>query len=162
MDRRDALKKLGMGGATVVGATMVVSSPALAADGTPTCVASSGTLSITAVPVPEQGGPTVTLTITVAANDIVCPCQSPGTAPTIATSGWSLSTGSPSGSTATSASWTGVGNKANFNYSVTVKLTCLDSGSKTVCSSGTFSGSGTVSGGSAPLTQNGTLSPSTC
>jgi hypothetical protein len=30
MDRRDALKKLGMGGATVVGATMIVSSPALA------------------------------------------------------------------------------------------------------------------------------------
>jgi hypothetical protein len=30
MDRRDALKKLGMGGATVVGATMVVSSPAFA------------------------------------------------------------------------------------------------------------------------------------
>lgn len=30
MDRRDALKKLGMGGATVVGASLVVSSPALA------------------------------------------------------------------------------------------------------------------------------------
>jgi hypothetical protein len=30
MDRRNALKKLGMGGATVVGATMIVSSPAFA------------------------------------------------------------------------------------------------------------------------------------
>ena len=29
MDRRDALKKLGMGGATVVGASVVMSSPAL-------------------------------------------------------------------------------------------------------------------------------------
>jgi len=35
MDRRDALKKLGMGGATIAGASMVVSSPAFAAS-TPT------------------------------------------------------------------------------------------------------------------------------
>ena len=37
MDRRDALKKLGMGGATVVGASMVVSSPAFADSGTINC-----------------------------------------------------------------------------------------------------------------------------
>ena len=49
MDRRDALKKLGMGGATVVGASMVVSSPALANPGTEDCDATSGTPSITAV-----------------------------------------------------------------------------------------------------------------
>ena len=40
-DRRDALKKLGMGGATVVGASMIVSSPAFANPGTPADIATA-------------------------------------------------------------------------------------------------------------------------
>lgn len=37
MDRRDALKKLGMGGTTLVGASIVISSPAFADGGSATC-----------------------------------------------------------------------------------------------------------------------------
>ena len=52
MDRRDALKKLGMGGATIVGATAVMSSPAFADSGSLSCrytytTAATATISIT-------------------------------------------------------------------------------------------------------------------
>jgi hypothetical protein len=53
MDRRDALKKLGMGGATVVGASMVISSPALADGGSVT--------SRPTVPTPTFNFPTTNL-----------------------------------------------------------------------------------------------------
>ena len=43
MDRRDALKKLGMGGATIVGVSMIVSTPAFASPGTEADVATAVT-----------------------------------------------------------------------------------------------------------------------
>lgn len=132
MDRRDALKKLGMGGATIVGASMVVSSPAFAADGTPTCgLTGAVNLSITSS---EAGDVT---SIGVAPGAATCPCS--GAAPGIATSSWTLSKGTlTSLPTANPATWTGV--TGNADYTVTVRLTCEDGGSKNVCSTANITG----------------------
>jgi hypothetical protein len=46
MDRRDALKKLGMGGAAAIGASMMISSPALAAGGSNNSQPGVGTLTV--------------------------------------------------------------------------------------------------------------------
>lgn len=73
MDRREALKKLGLGTATVVGASMVVSSPAFAYD-QPTAGAPA-TMSVTST------GNTATVTIT--DGTATCPASAPSTSATV-------------------------------------------------------------------------------
>jgi hypothetical protein len=77
MDRRDALKKLGMGGAAAVGASMVVSSPAFASPGTTSCVSSP--TGIPTVSVVKTGNaarsPFATLTFSIGVGQVSCQCD---------------------------------------------------------------------------------------
>jgi hypothetical protein len=163
MDRRDALKKLGMGGATAVGASMIVSSPAFAADGTPTCGPSPGSVSITGGTVAGTGN-TRNLTITVGPGTFTCLCRNPPIPPTVSTSVWSLNALPPNVFTTTSATWNGLTNGTR-PYAVTVKLTCPDSAGKPVCSSAALTGNIQVAGASTPTvtpTAGQTFAPATC
>jgi hypothetical protein len=69
LDRREALKKIGVGGAAVAGASMVMSSPAFAYDG-PTIV-TQGTVQATVSPGGFQRLRTITLAVV--GGNVTCP-----------------------------------------------------------------------------------------
>jgi hypothetical protein len=80
MDRREALKKLGIGGATVAGASLIMSSPASADSGSPNCrytytAPATATISITR---PQNSQ--VRFQLSVSSPTGSCPC---GGSPTI-------------------------------------------------------------------------------
>jgi hypothetical protein len=162
MDRRDALKKLGMGGATVVGASVILSSPAFAATGTAACAAQVGnpTISVTKTGNASQSQASITITYT-GLGSIVCPCVGPATlvgSPDLWTfNGVSRSPGS-------SATWTGLGS-GTFNYSFRLKVRCLDRGNVALCTY--WTGGGTIAvdaGQSAPAVTgpSGSQAPTAC
>jgi hypothetical protein len=146
MDRRDALKKLGMGGATVVGATMVMSTPALAQAGTPGCAATNLTLSISASQTGNGGGQNpdafVTFTPTTTTN---CPCNDPAAIPSLTVTSASIGTVTAPGPTVGP-----LGNGNNYSYSVTIRANCLDGGNIAVCSTATVTGTISINGTSQP------------
>jgi hypothetical protein len=151
MDRRDALKKLGMGGATVVGASMIVSSPALANPGTNDCAATGGNPTVTAQRNSgnaTNGGYSLTINYT-GLGTISCPC--PGSPPASLVgvpTGWLLgATSAPDG---LSATWASLSN-GTFDFSFSIRVRCLDGASQPVCAIWSGGGSVTINANDAPV-----------
>jgi hypothetical protein len=171
MDRRDALKKLGMGGATVVGATMVMSSPAFAEPGTPTCAANSGNPAVT---ISGSGNAnlsaaqvTITMSGVTGVTGVNCPCTGTATA-SGAPYDWRLAGAAPASILGNTATWTGL-NATTRAYTFRIRVRCTDSASipSPVCAIWTGGGNVTTgSGGSgSTITQpTGSLAydPSIC
>jgi hypothetical protein len=145
MDRRDALKKLGMGGATVVGATMIVSSPALANPGTQDCAAGAGAPEMTAATGTGSGSNTQLILTYVGLGSITCGCPGAPTlesGPTFAFPAGILS--SPTNTTNPSI-WTGVPAAAS-DFTVTLRVRCIDPNGLAVCSIVTATGNASRNG----------------
>jgi hypothetical protein len=74
MDRRDALKKLGMGGATVLGASAVMSSPAFADSGSVSCRYSYTTASTASISITRPTNGQVRIVLSATAPGGACGC----------------------------------------------------------------------------------------
>jgi hypothetical protein len=174
MDRREALKKMAVGGATVVGASTVMSSVAFANPGTANCAASASV----ALSYSTTGN---TAAITVSVTGVSCPCP-PGN-PSSPQVTYNLS--SPALGTWLSAITSttnvltmpmpnnpplGVGYPYTRSWTVLVRVRCLDRNGQPVCA--TFEASGTTTKTAngnnptftpaSPPSGSVTYSPATC
>ena len=129
MDRRDALKKLGMGGATAVGASMVVSSPAFANPGTPADIATavSGQVSV----LRTRSNTATQFTLLTNTISVTCPQSGPGSfVDSILwfnnATGATTSTFEPNGS-------------GSFSRTISFRVRCLDRDGEPICA--TYTGS---------------------
>ena len=141
MDRREALKKLAVGGATAAGLTAVMTSTAFANPGTANCAA-SGTPTVTG----SRNGSAGNITLTLGVAGVTCPCPGGGTASLVSAPTWQLNGNGPTSQTASapySAFWNAQGTFINWNYTVNFRVRCLDRNGQPVCA--LFSGSGTAS-----------------
>jgi hypothetical protein len=129
MDRREALKKMAAGGATVVGASTILSNVAFANGGTPGC-APTGSVSLSY----SSTGTTVTIG---ASPTVSCPCGSSQPDVTYQWTGGAASNGSVVISTPNGTTY-----PAAYPWSLTVTVECLDASGDPVCAS--YSTSGTV------------------
>lgn len=135
MDRREALKKLGMGGATLLGASAVMSSPAFADSGTVNCRYTYGTAATTTITLTRPANNTASVAVTTTAPAGSCPC---GAGPTVTYAYYAALTGNAT-VPATSGGWVanttfnatnlaiGGGNSAfGYNVQVGVRVQCSD------------------------------------
>jgi len=148
MDRRDALKKLGMGGATVIGATAVLSSPAFADSGSPNCFYSYDTAATATVIITRPSNNNASFAVTTTPPSGTCGCGTPVVTwqyygalngvlpPTPPPAGWTTATSYASG-----VYNSGGGASSNpYNVQVGVRIQC---GTSFICRFLTVSGSGT-------------------
>lgn len=156
MDRREALKRLAVGGATAVGATAIMTSTAFGASGTQNCAALEANPTVT-VAQDGNAGPgnaTITLTLTTSPFPFNCPslCGHGGPATLVlpVSTTWTLNGASPTSQpTDVSAQWVSQGN-GTPPFTVSFKVQCIDRTGDAVCS--TYAGTGNIflNGNSAP------------
>jgi hypothetical protein len=136
MDRRDALKKLGFGGAVIVGASAVSSSPAFADSGTVNCRYTYSSAATAAITLTRPGNNTGRFRVTATPPAGSCPC---GTAsPVVSYSFYGALTGNTTvvassggwvaGSTFDSGTLAIGGGNSSFNYTIQVgvRVRCND------------------------------------
>ena len=136
MDRRDALKKLGLGGATIIGASAVSSSPAFADSGTVNCRYTYSTAATAAITLTRPANNSGRFLVTTTPPAGSCPC---GTASPIVSYSFYGALTDNSTATASSGGWIagstfdsgtlaiGGGNSSfAYNVQVGVRVQCRD------------------------------------
>ena len=151
MDRRDALKKLGMGGATVVGATMVISSPALANPGTQDCAATSGAPDITSGTGTGSGSNTQLVLTYAGLGTIACGCPGSPTLVSGPTFAFPAATLASATNTTNPSVWTDIP-ATQSTFTVTLRVRCIDPNGLPVCSIVTANGTASRSGSTLTVT----------